>query len=286
MIPALPWTIKGGRVVYPAPFCLAGILNLTPDSFSDGGHYLDPDTALAHGLRLLADGATMLDLGAESTRPGALPLPGDEEKTRLLPVLTALRRAVPDTILSVDTRRGSTALAALEAGADIINDVAACADPQMPDILATFAPGYVLMHSQGDPATMQNNPRYTNVVDEVLAFFERELKKLQRAGLPEDRVALDPGIGFGKRAEHSFALLRHIERFATLGRPVYVGLSMKSFLGDLLHLPVADRGAPTLQATALLAARGVRYHRVHDVAGAACALRLVSALSPEEASAD
>ena len=281
MSAAHTWTLAGGRVLCPAPWCLAGILNLTPDSFSDGGRWLDPQQALAHGLSLLADGAGMLDLGAESTRPGARPISPTEEQARLLPVLHALRREAPEALLSVDTRCADTARRALEAGAAVLNDVSACgADPVLTEVLAAFKPGYVLMHSQGEPQTMQRDPHYTDVVEEVYTFFARQLERLTRAGLPENRVVLDPGIGFGKRAEHSFALLRHLDRLAALGRPLYIGLSMKSLFGTLLDLPLAARGEPTLQATALLAARGVRYHRVHDVAGARRALRLVQALSP------
>ena len=242
------WILRGGRVLNPAPFCLIGIVNVTPDSFSDGGKYIDPCNAVAHGLRLLDEGAGMLDLGAESTRPFAEPVPEGEE---------------------------------LEGGADIINDVSACvADPALLDVLAEYKPGYVLMHSQGSPREMQVNPRYGNVVEEILAFFEEHLARLVKAGLPEDRIVLDPGIGFGKNKDHTVAILKGLERFASLGRPLYVGLSRKSMFREILGLELEQRAEATRLAVALLAARGIPYHRVHDVAGCAQALRLVEAMTP------
>lgn len=203
------WILRGGRVLNPAPFCLIGIVNVTPDSFSDGGKYIDPCNAVAHGLRLLDEGAGMLDLGAESTRPFAEPVPEGEEIARLMPVVARLREQRPDAVLSVDTLKAGTARAALEGGADIINDVSACvADPALLDVLAEYKPGYVLMHSQGSPREMQVNPRYGNVVEEILAFFEEHLARLVKAGLPEDRIVLDPGIGFGKNKDHTVAILK------------------------------------------------------------------------------
>ena len=276
------WILRGGRVLHPAPFCLIGIVNVTPDSFSDGGRFLDPQRAVEHGLRLLDDGACMLDLGAESTRPYAVPVPEAEERARLLPVMGRLREVRPDAVLSVDTLKAGTARAALEGGADIINDVSACtADPALTDVLVEYKPGYVLMHSQGNPREMQVNPHYGDVVEEILVFFERHLARLVKAGLPEDRIVLDPGIGFGKNKDHTVAILQGMERFASLGRPLYVGLSRKSMFRELLGLDeVEQRAEATRLAVALLAARGVPYHRVHDVSGCAQALRLVEAMTP------
>lgn len=266
----------------PAPFCLIGIVNVTPDSFSDGGRFFEPEAAVAQGLRLLEEGAGMLDLGAESTRPFAEPVPEAEEIARLLPVLARLRALRPSAPLSVDTLKAGTARAALEAGADVVNDVSACADPALIDVLVSYKPGYVLMHSQGNPRDMQINPRYANVVEEILAFFENHLSRLVRAGLPEDRIVLDPGIGFGKNKDHTVAILRGMERFAALGRPLYVGLSRKSLFRELLGLEeVAQRAEATRTAVALLGARGIPYHRVHDVAGCAQALRLAQAMTPD-----
>ena len=181
----------------------------------------------------------------------------------------------------MDTLKAGTARAALEGGADIINDVSACAaDPMLLDVLAEYKPGYVLMHSQGSPREMQVNPHYGNVVEEILAFFERNLARLVKAGLPEDRIVLDPGIGFGKNKEHTVAILKGLERFASLGRPLYVGLSRKSMFREILGLELEQRAEATRMAVALLAARGIPYHRVHDIAGCAQALRLVEAMTP------
>ena len=265
----------------PAPFCIAGIVNITPDSFSDGGCFLESDKAVAHGLQLLDDGAGMLDLGAESTRPFAEPVSAEEECARLLPVLERLHAARPEAVLSVDTFKATTARAALEAGADIINDVSACADPALPEVLASWRPGYVLMHTQGTPRDMQINPHYDDVVEEMVRFFESRLAVLVKAGLPEDHIVLDPGIGFGKNREHTIAILQGMERLAGLGRPLYVGLSRKSLFRELLGLERADqRGEATRIAVALLGARGVAYHRVHDVAECAKALALTVAMTP------
>ena len=269
-------------MVEPAPFCLVGIVNVTPDSFSDGGKFLDADAAITHGRQLAADGAGMLDIGAESTRPFAEPVSESEEIARLLPVLRTLRQEFPELPLSVDTFKAGTARAALDAGADIINDVSALTqDPALLDVLVEYCPGYVLMHTQGNPQTMQLAPHYNDVVGEILAFFEAGLSRLVKAGLPENRVVLDPGIGFGKNREHTEQLLKGLERFASLGRPLYVGLSRKSMFREILGLErIEDRAEPTRQAVALLAARGIPYHRVHDVAGCAMALRLVRAMTP------
>ncbi len=272
------WTLRGGKAFTPAPFGIMGIVNITPDSFYDGGRHASTETALAHARQLMRDGAHILDLGAESSRPGAAPVSPREEQQRLLPVLRQLRNdgATP---LSVDTYHADTARAALEAGADIINDISACAmDPALREVILEYKPGYVLMHSQGTPETMQRAPRYTDVVDEVSAFFETHLNALAAAGLPENRIVLDPGIGFGKCMEHNVALLNHIDRFLTLGRPVLMGLSMKSLFGALLGLPADQRGTATQVATALLARRGVALHRVHDAAETAHTLRLVQAM--------
>ncbi len=257
-----------------------GIVNLTPDSFYDGGAHADAEAGLGHALLLLAQGADILDLGAQSSRPGAPDITAEEEQARLLPVLRALRQhpAGAGAVISVDTYRASTAAAALEAGADIINDISAARrDPALLDVLAHYKPGCVLMHCLGRPENMQDNPRYDNVVDEVARFFERELARFAAAGLGEEKIVLDPGIGFGKRLEDNLALLRDVGRFAALGRPLLVGLSMKSLFGELLDLPLEARGPAVQTASALLAAKGVALHRVHDAAGTLRALRLAEA---------
>ena len=273
------WYVKGGRALKtPSPFGVMGIVNLTPDSFYDGGVHHMPPAGLEHALILLEQGADILDLGAESSRPGAAELPPDEEIQRLAPVLMGLRHQAPWATVSVDTYHAATAAAVLEQGAVIINDISACAfDPGLLDVLVQYKPGYVLMHSQGRPQTMQHNPRYEDVRREVREFFECNLARLVRAGLPEDRIVLDPGIGFGKTLAHNLELLAHPEDWLGFGRPVLMALSMKSVFGGLLSLPPARRGAATVAATALLRARGIFWHRVHHVADARQALAVATA---------
>ena len=273
------WYVKGGRALKtPSPFGVMGIVNLTPDSFYDGGVHHMPPAGLEHALTLLEQGADILDLGAESSRPGAAELPPDEEIQRLAPVLMGLRHQAPWATVSVDTYHAATAASVLEQGAVIINDISACAfDPGLLDVLVQYKPGYVLMHSQGRPQTMQHNPRYEDVRREVREFFECNLARLVRAGLPEDRIVLDPGIGFGKTLAHNLELLAHPEDWLGFGRPVLMALSMKSVFGGLLSLPPARRGAATVAATALLRARGIFWHRVHHVADARQALAVATA---------
>lgn len=271
----------------PSRFTLWGVVNVTPDSFFDGGRHADFESAHAHALRLAGDGARVLDLGGASSRPGAEDVPADEEGRRVLPLVRALHeeRKDADTLLSVDTWRASVAAGALEEGADIVNDISACAwEPELMDVLAQFRPGYVLMHCLPGtrPGTMQRAPRYENVVDEVLCFFEERMAALVKAGLPEEHVMLDAGIGFGKTAEHNAALLAAMERLCSLGRPVLLGVSNKSLFGDLLGLDRTERTEATNVCTALLAARGVTHHRVHDVASARRALVLAEHFTPRK----
>lgn len=268
------WRILGDRIIRPAPFLVFGILNVTPDSFHDGGLYAAPEAAVARGLELAAEGADVVDVGGESTRPGSRPVPAEIEIERTAPVIRQLaarfapapgRPAGP--LLSVDTAKAACAAAALDAGAVIVNDVSAGAwDPDMLPLLAERRPGYVLMHALGRPADMQHDPRYDDVVEDVLGFFESGLDVLVQAGLPEDHVVLDPGIGFGKRLDHNLALLGNLERFTALGRPVMIGLSHKSLFEGLFGLARGERGTVTQVATALAATNGASLHRVHDVA--------------------
>ncbi len=275
----LEWTVKGGRVVGPAPFIVAGILNVTPDSFYDGGQYASTTDAIDAGLALYANGADILDIGGESTRPGAAFVPADKEKHRVLPVLQGLVAAQPNLLISVDTYKAEVAQQALEIGADIINDISGFSfDPLLKDVVIQYKPGYVLMHTWARPGTMQDHPVYTDIVSELIAYFETRMSQLVVAGLPEDRIVIDPGIGFGKTLEHNLTILRNIERFMTLGRPVYMGLSNKSLWGALLGLDKEERGCATQVATALLAARGVAIHRVHDVLATRQTLTLVQAI--------
>ena len=283
MIGAATWTIAGGRVLGPAPFLLAGIINATPDSFYDGGRHFAPAVAVSRGRELAQQGAQILDIGGESTRPGALQVPEADELARVIPVIRALAEHNGPgfgPVLAVDTYKATVAAAALEAGAAIVNDVSACRfDPALLDELAQHRPGYVLMHSQGEPRTMQHSPQYGDVVDDICAFFEERLAVLVAAGVPEANIVLDPGIGFGKLLEHNLAILRGIERFGRLGRPLYMGLSNKSLWGALLGLGPQERQQATAVATALLGARGVLVHRVHEVALSHQAAQVAAALS-------
>jgi dihydropteroate synthase len=278
------WRVSGGHILAPSePFGIMGIVNLTPDSFYDGEGRSSTGSGLARALRLYGDGADIVDFGAETTKPGSEALSPEEEQSRLLPVLRAAREAAPDMIISVDTYHAGTAAAALDLGAAVVNDVSACSfDLGLTDVLVQYRPGYVLMHHRGRPKTMQDKPWYDDVRHEVAFFFEREMARLVKAGLPEDRIALDPGIGFGKTCAHNVALLVHPEDWLSFGRPVLLGLSMKSLFGDLLGLPVADRGIATQVATALLWSGGIFWHRVHDVAATRQSLTLAAALRPEQ----
>lgn len=285
------WRLREDQMCPPALFggrYIWGIVNITPDSFYDGGKHASPESALEHARLLRGQGADVLDLGGASSRPGAEDVPAAEELRRVLPVLSSLqedresfgRDGAPERfpLLSVDTWRAEVARAVLEAGADIINDISAFRwDPELLQVVAAYRPGYVLMHCQGRPGTMQAAPHYQDVVDEVLAFFEDRLNAMARAGLPEDHVILDPGIGFGKRLEHNLALLRGMQRLLGFGRPVLLGISQKSMFSDLLGLDRTERGTATDIVTALMAARGVAHHRVHDVVSALQALRLADA---------
>lgn len=275
---AFVWRLPHGRAA-PAGGIM-GILNLTADSFFDGGLHNGRKAALRQAKKLLADGAQILDLGAESTRPGALPVASEVECGVLLPCLAALRADPAVSLpISVDTRNAATARLVLENGASIINDVSGLGhDPAMPDILGEYKPGYVLTHSQGTPQTMQLQPKYRDVVAELCAFFEQKLALLTKSGLPEEHIVLDPGIGFGKTLEHNLEILRKLKAFLQFGRPLLIGLSMKSLFGQLLNLPLAERGPATMVACALLQLKGVRWHRVHDVAGARVALQLAEAI--------
>lgn len=266
MMNDITWTLKGGTVLGPAPFLIAGIVNVTPDSFYDGGEHAEAEPGIAHGLRLANEGAHILDVGGESTRPYADEVTEAEEMRRVVPVIEGLAAAKTGCALSVDTYKAKVAAAALDAGATILNDVSAFEfEPELLDVIGQYRPGYVLMHSLGRPGTMQNKPKYGSVVDEIIAFFEAKLEILDKAGLPGDRIVLDPGIGFGKLLEHNLAILREIERFNVLGLPIYMGLSNKSLWQGLLGLGTGERQNATQAATAVLAGKGVPIHRVHEV---------------------
>lgn len=256
---------------------LMGVVNVTPDSFSDGGLYLDAQVAIAHGEELGRDGAEILDVGGESTRPGAEPVSAEEERGRVEPVVRALA-AVGHTV-SVDTSKLSVAKAALDAGAQIVNDVTALrGDPDIGPLCAERGAGLVLMHMQGDPRTMQEAPAYDDVVDDVKAFLAERLEVAVGAGIDGERVWLDPGIGFGKTLEHNLELLRRLGELRELGRPLVVGTSRKSFIGKLDGSAVDDRLGGTVASSVLAAAEGAAVLRVHDVAEVREALAVADAI--------
>ena len=246
-----------------------GIVNLTPDSFSDGGRLATPDAALAHAERLLEEGADILDLGGESTRPGAEPVDAAEERRRVLPLLAELRRRHPEAVLSVDTVKSETAQAALDAGADIVNDVSGFRlDPRLAATCAAAGAGVVLMHSRGTVRDMArfDHATYDDPVTEVLHELGDALDRARAGGVPDERIVLDPGIGFAKRSEHSLALLAGLPALHALGRPLLVGVSRKRFIGELTRVPEpAARVHGTTGANVAALARGARIFRVHDV---------------------
>ena len=258
---------------------IMGILNVTPDSFSDGGRHAALADALGHARRMIAEGAEILDIGGESTRPGAAEVPVAEEIARTVPVIQAIRREW-DGCLSIDTMKAAVAAAALEAGADVVNDVTGLTgDPAMAAVCRDAGCGVVVMHMQGTPRTMQSVPRYCDVVAEVRALLEERLAALAAAGLDPATQCFDPGIGFGKTLEHNLALLRHLGDLSPAGRPLLLGVSRKSFIGKLLGTTaLEDRNWPTVALTAYGRDLGVRLHRVHEVKPNVEALRMAEAI--------
>lgn len=256
-----------------------GILNTTPDSFSDGGLHRGAGAALDHALRMIAEGAEIIDIGGESTRPGSMPVPVDEEIRRTAPVVAALRQAW-DGWISIDTSKAAVAAAALEAGADVVNDVSGLrADPDMAPLCAAAGCAVVVMHMRGEPRTMQEDPRYDDVVAEVRGFFEERLATLEAAGIRREALCFDPGIGFGKKTEHNLELLRALGEPAPGGRPVLLGVSRKSVIGALLgDSDLILRDWPTVAITAWARDRGVMLHRVHDAGPNVQALRMTEAV--------
>ncbi len=258
---------------------LMAILNVTPDSFSDGGLHQDPAAALARAERCLAEGADLLDVGGESTRPGAEPIDAEAESRRVVPVLSLLRARYPAARLSVDTRRAAVARRALEAGADLVNDVSAGTDPEMLPLAAAAGVPVALMHMRGEPATMQRETRYRDLVGEVAAALETAAGRAREAGIADDRILLDPGLGFGKSAEGNELLLRQLGALRSLGHPLLIGASRKSFLGRLTGVSdPAARLAGSVAAAAVAALRGAAVLRVHDVGATREALAVVMAL--------
>lgn len=279
--PVLVWRIRGRVLETGRRTLVMGVLNVTPDSFSDGGRFLDPAAAAARGRAMIDEGADLLDVGGESSRPGAVPVDPAEEEARVVPVIRALR-AGSGVPISVDTRRASVARAALEAGADIVNDISALGDRAMAAVVRASGAGLVLMHMRGEPATMQAAPAYEDVVSEVSAFLSRRLEAAGAAGIPPGAVVLDPGIGFGKTLDHNLALLAGLGRIAAAGRPVLVGVSRKSVVGALTGRAVGERLAGSLALAAYLALRGAAVLRVHDVKETCDAVRIVDRMRNEE----
>ncbi len=273
------WQFSGRKILLGGRPVILGVVNVTPDSFSDGGLFTGTEAAVAHGRRLIAEGADLLDIGGESSRPGARSVPVEEELARVLPVVQRLaaHAAVP---LSIDTCKAAVARACLQAGAHIINDITALAgDPEMAAVVREHQAGVIAMHMQGTPATMQREPRYDDVTREVTAFFKERLRVLEDLGIAREQVAIDPGIGFGKTVDHNLELIARLEELQSLGRPVCLGVSRKGFIGKLLNRPVAERLAGSLAA--LLYARGrgaLQLARVHDVAATRDALELFEAI--------
>ena len=257
---------------------IMGIINVTPDSFSDGGHFAGVDEAVEHAVALVAAGADILDVGGESTRPGAEPLPMAEELARVVPVIEALRTRV-DVPISIDTYKMAVARAALLAGADIVNDVTALrGDPEMVRFVGSEKVPVVLMHALWPPATMQESPEYVDVVEDIASFLEDRARYAMAFGVPRESIIVDPGIGFGKATEHNLAILRDIPRFLAMGYPVLVGPSRKRFIGDLTGRPASDRLSGTIGAVAVCAAAGANIVRVHDVEAIRDAVRVVDAI--------
>ncbi len=256
----------GGRTLGPDPV-LVGVLNVTPDSFSDGGDFLDPAKAASHAAAMLDEGAGIIDVGGESTRPGSDRVTLEEETRRVVPVVEEILSERPDAIISIDTCRAATAEAALGAGARIVNDVTALrGDPRMAEVVAEARCPVVLMHMLGEPRTMQRDPRYADVVREVRDFLAERAEHAVAAGVEPENVILDPGIGFGKTLEHNLALLRHLDELVALGFPVLVGASRKSFLGRITGVEEArDRVLGTVAANVIAYEKGATLFRVHDV---------------------
>jgi dihydropteroate synthase len=273
------------EIAFPRPALVMGIVNVTPDSFSDGGKYLDGRAAVAHALELAEEGAEILDIGGESTRPGAAPVGEFEELRRVIPVIEQLAAKI-QIPLSIDTTKPAVARAALQAGASIVNDVAAHRQtPAMAELIAEFRAGYICMHAQGAPAVMQEKPEYQDVVGEVSQFFSRQLESLSALGVAPEQIVFDPGIGFGKSFEHNVQLLANLPRFAGLGRPLLLGVSRKSFMAKISGPNPNERLPASLACATLAIQAGANVIRAHDVAATVQAVRMTEAVLSRKANA-
>ena len=257
---------------------IMGILNVTPDSFSDGGLYFDRERAIAHGLELVEEGADIIDVGGESTRPGAAPVPTKEELCRVIPVIEFLRKET-DVVISIDTYKANVAAAALAAGAGMVNDISALRfDGEMIDVLIRYDVPIVLMHMQGRPQTMQESPQYNDVVLDIIEFLRERIAAAAAAGISKKRLIIDPGIGFGKLLKHNLEILRRLDEFKDLGRPILIGPSRKSFIGQLTGAPLKERLPGTIASIVLGIIKGAEIVRVHDVREAQQAIQVADAI--------
>jgi len=273
------WQLKGSVELDVSTFRVMGILNVTSDSFYDGNEYADFDRAVAHGLKMAEEGADVIDVGGESTRPGSSRVTAEEEIKKIIPVIKSLSEKV-DLPISCDTYKAGVAAKAIEAGASIINDISAFSmDKRLPEVVKDSGCGYVLMHMRGTPADMQVNPFYDDVSGEVEAFFEKKLGFMEKKGIDSGKAVIDPGIGFGKRLEDNLELIRHLDRLKKFGRPLLIGTSRKSFIGRLLNgLPAGERLEGSLASAVLAYSRGARIFRVHDVKETIRALRVAESI--------
>lgn len=275
---SLIWRCGRHEIVCGERTLVMGILNPTPDSFSDGGQLATVEAALERAVHMVGDGADVLDVGGESTRPGSEPVDVADEIDRVVPVIERIVGAMPDVPVSVDTRKAAVAAEALRAGASIVNDVSAGGDPEMFEVVSRHGAGMVLMHMLGEPKTMQEDPVYDDVVDDVHAYLDGKIEAAVAAGVERESLCIDPGIGFGKTLEHNLRLMKEIAGFLDLGRPVLVGPSRKRFIGTLLDVEVDERMEGTAGAVAWLGAQGVHVVRVHDVKEMVRVVRVVDAI--------
>ncbi|MBV8173865.1 MAG: dihydropteroate synthase [Verrucomicrobia bacterium] len=280
------WKLRKRSIALNRSGVIMGVLNVTPDSFSDGGRFTDEELALRHAERMADEGAAILDVGGESSRPGSEPVPLAEELRRVIPIIRRIRSRFSDLLLSIDTYKAETARQALAAGADIVNDISALrADPAMIEVLQRSGAGVILMHMQGTPKLMQLNPNYKDVVAEVFAFLQERRDELVGCGIDRRRIAIDPGYGFGKRLQDNVQLICQLNRFAELGQPVVVGVSRKSTIAQFLgnpKLPPRERLWPTVALTSLLREKGAHVFRVHDVRPNLEALRMTEAIVSDD----
>jgi dihydropteroate synthase len=285
LIPPATLRLPTGDVELGGRPTVMGILNVTPDSFSDGGAYFDAEAAFVHGLKLADEGADWIDVGGESTRPGAEPITVEDELCRVLEVVRRLAEALPTNVISIDTYKPEVAAEAVALGAKIINDVTGFRDPRMIDVAERTNAACVVMHMRGTPQTMASMAEYDDVVSELERYFAERIETLTSAGVDRERIILDPGIGFAKKTQHNLAILQHLDRFHQFGRPILLGASRKRIVGDLTGRPESQRLAGTLATTFCGFLRGVHAYRVHDVSAVKDALAVAAAIEDASTSA-